>query len=468
MKTENDSIEKVDTGEDIYYGIHTKRYLENFAISDVKISPHLLKAYLQVKKAAAETNYKCGLLFKEKYEAVSDAISELTKDVNDILLRKPNDIYSKIVVDAYQGGSGSYLNLNINEVIANTALKLLNKTPGDYDYINPQEDINMSQSTDDTFPTAVRIATIHLIRELILTYHYLLKELKSKEREYQKILKLARIQLQDAVPISLGQTFGAYVSVFSRNVDQFSQLENKLLQVNLGGTVVGNSIAASREYVKQVIPILQKVTGLDVVHAKNLIDNTQNLDVFVEVSSALKSASVNMIKISNDLRLLASGPMGGFGEIRLPEFYSASSFIPGKSNPAVLENIIQVSELIKGHDTVIANLAAAGNLELNSFLPMISHLILSSLELLKKANMNFAENCIRHIEANEERCRKNLLRTSAIAASLTNRFGFDTINELVQYSKNNDIPFLQALLKSKLVTEEELFRIISNELSIDV
>ena len=468
MRTEKDVNGEVRMSEDIYYGLHTKRYIENFAVSDVKVNPHLLKAYLQVKKAAAETNYKCGLLFKEKYEAIDDAIKILMNDVNDILLKKQNDIYNKIVVDAYQGGSGTYLNLNINEVIANTALRTINKPLGDYDSIHPLDDINMSQSTNDTFSTAVKIAIIHLIHELIPSYRHLLSELREKENEFRHILKLGRIQLQDAVPISLGQVFGAYAEAIERNIKELSTLENKLSKINLGGTAIGNSIAASREYVKQVIPILQKVTRLNLTPAENLIDNTQNLDVFVEVSGVLKTSSVNLIKIANDLRLLASGPMGGFGEIKLPEFYSASSFIPGKSNPAVLENVIQIAELIKGHDVTISNLVAGGNLELNSFLPMISHLLLTSLGLLKNSTKSLAENCIKLIEANEEKCRENLLKTSAIAASLVNRFGFETVTEIVQYSNSNNMPFLKALLKSKLVDEKELFRIISNELSIDL
>ena len=468
MRTEKDINGEVLINEDIYYGLHTKRYIENFAVSDVKINPHLIRAYLQVKKAAAETNYKCGLLFKEKYEAIDDAIKILTNDINDVLLKKQNDIFNKIVVDAYQGGSGTYLNLNINEVIANTALKISEKDLGDYDSIHPLDDINMSQSTNDTFSTSVKIAVIHLIHELIPSYRHLHSELLAKENEFMHILKLGRIQLQDAVPISLGQVFGAYAGAIERNITELEGLEKKLCQINLGGTAVGNSIAVSREYVKQVIPILQKVTGLNLVPAANMIDNTQNLDVFVEVSGVLKTSAVNLIKMANDLRLLASGPMGGLGEIKLPEFYSASSFIPGKSNPAVLENIIQIAELIKGHDVTISNLAAAGNMELNSFLPMISHLLLTSLGLLKNSTKSLAENCIKLIEANEEKCRENLLRTSAIAASLVNRFGFETVTEIVQFANSRNIPFLKALLKSKLVDENELFQIISSELSIDL
>lgn len=200
--------------------------------------------------------------------------------------------------------------------------------------------------------------------------------------------------------------------------------------------------------------------------SKNLIDNTQNLDVFVKVSGVLKTAAVILIKMSNDLRLMASGPMGGFGEIKLPEQYSVSSFIPGKSNPAVLENTIQIAELIKGHDVVISNLVAAGNLELNSFLPMISHILLKSIELLRNTNYRLSENCILLIEANEEKCRETLLKTSAIAPSLVNTYGLETISEIVQFANKNNIPFLKALLKSKLVTEDELFQILSNELSI--
>ncbi|MBU1100484.1 MAG: aspartate ammonia-lyase [Bacteroidetes bacterium] len=466
--TEKEMKENGLSNNEVLYGLYTERYVKNFGTSDVRVNPHLIKAYFQVKLAAAETNYKSGKLFQEKYEAIEEAIDELIDEVNQTLLQKSYSIYDKIVVDAYQGGTGTYLNMNINEVIARTALKNLGKNNDDYSTIHPIEDVNMSQSTNDTYPTAVKIATIHLLKELSNSFMWLVKSLRQKEKDFASVLKLGRTQLQDAVPISLGQSFQAYADAIQRIIDQIKNCEEQLTEVNLGGTAIGNSIAAPKEYTKHVITELRKKTGLDLKPAKNLIDNTQNLDVFVGVSGVLKTASVILIKMANDLRLMASGPMGGFGEIKLPEQYSVSSFIPGKSNPAVLENTIQIAELIKGHDVVVSNLVAAGNLELNSFLPMISHILLKSIELLRNTNYRLSENCIKLIEANRDKCRETLLKTSAIAPSLVNTYGLQTISEIVQYANENQIPFLKALLKSNLVTEDELFQILSKELSINL
>lgn len=467
-RIEKDSLGELPIPKHALFGINSARTMVNFPISFEKINPYLIKAYLQVKLAAAETNYKCGLLFKEKYDVITDAIESLLIETETAISGESFSIYDKVVVDPYQGGAGTALNMNINEIIANTALVYLGKNLGDYTFIHPLDDINMSQSTNDTFPTAFKIASIYLLRQLKESFALLQNTLHEKEEEFKSILKLGRTEFQDAVPISLGQEFGAYAQAINRDLLRLCNAEERLSIVNLGGTIVGNSVTAVRDYVLNVNLILKKITGVPVVRGENLIDLTQNFDVFVEVHGLIKSGATSIIKICNDLRFLSSGPKGGIGEIIIEPLQAGSSTMPGKVNPVMLEYAIEIAELVKGNDAVISNLVAAGNLELNAFLPMISHLFLKSLEMLKKANVALAERCIAVIKADEEKCRKNLIESSAIAASLITRFGYDAIQEVVRYSDKQKVPFVKALLKSKLVDEKELYNIMSTELGLEL
>ncbi len=468
MRIEKDSQGEVELPDDILYGTNTYQSLNNFPPTGERINPYLIKAYLMVKLAAAETNYKCGLLFKEKFEAIEEAIRNLLKETENAITNSSYEIYRKIPVDPFQGGAGTSLNMNLNEVIANEALLLLGKKPGEYDSINPLDDVNMSQSTNDTYPTSLKIASIYLLRQLLESLESLENALKAKEEEFINVLKLGRTQLQDAVPITLGQEFGAYTKAIARDRWRINNSEARLCSVNLGGTAVGNSISATKEYVLNVNSILKKITKLPIEKSEDLIDATQNLDMFVEVHGLIKASAVSVLKICNDLRFLASGPTGGIGEINIPPKQYGSTIMPGKVNPVILENTIQICELVKGHDVIIANLAGSGNLELNPFIPMLGHLFLKSIQLLGNSINNLTKNCIQGITANVERCKLNLINSSAIAASLITTFGYDTIKELVNYSHKNNIPFIKALMKSKLLDERELFNIISGELGIKI
>lgn len=468
MRIEKDTQGEVEMAEDILYGTNTFRSLNNFPPTGERINPYLIKAYLQVKLAAAETNYKCGLLFKEKFEAVEEAIRNLLKETENAISNSSYEIYRKIPVDPFQGGAGTSLNMNLNEVITNEALLLLGKKPGEYDSINPLDDVNMSQSTNDTFPTSLKVASIYLLRQLSDSFESLQNALHAKEEEFKNVIKLGRTQLQDAVPITLGQEFGAYAQAIARERQWIYISEERLHSVNLGGTAVGNSISATKEYVLNVNSILKKITKLPIEKSDNLIDATQNLDMFVEAHGIIKAGAVSVLKICNDLRFLSSGPAGGIGEINIPPKQSGSTIMPGKVNPVILENTIQICELVKGHDVVISNLAGSGNLELNPFIPMLGHLFLKSILLLRDSINNLTKNCIQGITANIERCKLNLINSSAIAASLITTFGYDTIQELVNYAHKNKIPFIKALMKSKLLDERELFNIISGELGIKI
>lgn len=468
MRLERDNIGPLNLPDDAVYGIHSYRASINFPSSGEEICPYFIKAYLKIKQAAAETNYSVGLLENEKYELISAAIEALIKETDLAIDENDQSIFKKIIVDPYQGGAGTSLNMNINEIIANTALKISGRSYGDYIYIHPIDDVNLSQSTNDTYVTALKVASIILLRELTTAFAELQNALQTKEKEFSGIIKLGRTQLQDAVPVTLGQEFGAYAQAIARDRWRLYNGEERLRSVNLGGTAVGNSINANRDYVLKVNTELKKITGLPIAKAEDLIDATQNLDVFVEVHGLVKAGAVSLIKICNDLRFLSSGPEGGIGEISLPAMQAGSSIMPGKVNPVILENTIQVAELVKGNDVVISNIAGAGNLELNAFTPLLSHLFLKSLSMLKDSIKNLAGKCIIGIEANKERCKENLLRSSAIAATLINEFGYEVISEIVKEASKRKISFSVMLKEKNLLDEKELIQLLNREIGIKI
>jgi aspartate ammonia-lyase len=468
MRTEKDNIGSIQLSDEAVYGIHTWRAVNNFPVSGEKINPYFIKAYLQVKLAAVETNFKVGLLDETKYKMIAEAIENLINETEKAIEENDESIYSKIIVDPYQGGAGTSLNMNINEVIANTALKLSGKSFGDYSFIHPIDDVNLSQSTNDTYVTALKIASIVLLRELTSAVSELQRELQKKENEFSNVIKLARTQMQDAVPITLGQEFGAYAQAIARDRWRLYNGEERLRSVNLGGTAVGNSINANRDFVLNVNAEIKRVTSLPIAKAEDLIDATQNLDVFVEVHGLVKAGAVSIIKICNDLRFLSSGPQGGIGEIILPEMQAGSSIMPGKVNPVILENAIQVAELVKGHDVIISNVAGAGNLELNAFTPLLTHLFLKSLVMSRDMLKNLSQKCISGIKANKERCKENLFRSSAIAATLINQFGYEKISEIVKESHQLNKSFSEMLKEKNIIQENELLELLQREIGIKI
>jgi len=466
MREERDSIGELMVPDEAAYGIHTLRALDNFPVTGERINLYMVKAYLLVKSAAAETNHYLNLLNEEKFQPISHAIDLLLNETDKAIKKESFTIYEKIIVDPFQGGAGTSLNMNINEVIANTALKISGRQYGDYSYIHPIDDVNLFQSTNDTYPTALKVASIYLIRELAESFSALQNALQKKENEFSGIIKLGRTQLQDAVAITLGQEFGAYAQAIARDRWRLYNGEERLRSVNLGGTAVGNNVSAPKEYVLKVNSELKKMTGLPIAKAEDLIDATQNLDVFVEVHGLVKAGACSLIKICNDLRFLSSGPHGCIGEITLPAMQAGSSIMPGKINPVILENAIQVCELIKGYDVIISNLVASGNLELNSFTPLIAHLFLKSLKMLRDVITNLTEKCIMGIEANVGRCRSNLINSSAVAASLINIFGYETIAKIVKEAEEKNILFVELLKQKKILGEKELYGLLAREMGV--
>jgi len=450
-RLEQDLLGEKPVPKEAYYGIHTVRAMENFPLTGLPIHKELIKAMVTVKKAAALANMEVGLLDRRIGEAIVKAC--------DIILS--GKYMNQFMVDALQGGAGTSANMNANEVIANIAIEIMGGQKGDYNLVHPLNHVNLSQSTNDVFPTAVRIAAINLLIPLSETFADLQEALQKKEDEFSGVIKMGRTQMQDAVPVMLGQEFGAYAQAISRDRWRLYKVEERLRQVNMGGTAVGTGLNAEREYIYLVIEKLRELTGLGLARAEYMMDPTQNADVFVEVSGLLKSAAVNLIKISNDLRFLSSGPRAGIGEISLPEVQAGSSIMPGKVNPVIPEAVIQASYKVISNDFAITLAAQSGNLELNPFLPLIAHALLESLELMNKSVRIFIDKCIKGISANQERCRELLERSFGLITALVPYIGYKTATDIAKKVKEEHKNVREVILEMGLLNEEELNRILN-------
>lgn len=453
-RTETDLLGSREIPADSMWGIHTARAMENFQLSGKTVHPELVKAFGAVKLACFKTNWQLSYFSdSHKAEAIEQACDEMAAG----LLTK------YIVVDALQGGAGTSTNMNVNEVIANRALELAGKENGDYSFISPLDDVNLHQSTNDTYPTALKVAAIRMIRQLEQSVLALQESFQAKEKELAHVVKIGRTQLQDAVLTTLGREMGAYAEAFNRDRWRFSKCEERLRVVNLGGTAIGSGLGAPRQYIFRVVDHLREITGIGLARAENLIDNTQNADVFVEVSGMLKACAVSVLKISNDLRLMASGPDAGFAEIILPEKQAGSSIMPGKVNPVIPEAAAQAAIIVMGNDVLIAQAAAGGNLELNQFMPLIAQSLLESIDLLCSATKMLRVHCIQDLKANEDQCRKNVLNSTALITAIIPTIGYVKASEIVKKAKDGQITIREAILNSGLINEQYLNDLISPE-----
>jgi aspartate ammonia-lyase len=403
--------------EGALYGIHTVRAQENFPLG-LPTQPELFVALAKVKKAAAMANTKVGHLDPTMGEAILQACNEIIAGQH----------LEQCPLSPIQGGAGTSFNMNINEVIANRASEILGEPRGT---VHPLDHINLMQSTNDVFPTAVRIAVVDLLRTLENTVKELQEAFQVKEQEFSDIYKVGRTQLMDAVPLTLGNEFGAYAEALSRDRWRIYTVEERLRITNLGGTAIGTGLNADRRYIFAVTDFLRQVTGLNFARAENTIDLTQNADTFAEVSGCLKSLAVSLTKISNDLRLLASGPEAGLGEITLPPVQVGSSAMPGKINPVMPELINQVALRVMGNDLVVTMAASAGQLELNAMLPVLAHALIESLTMLNQALTVYRPHIL-GITANRERCEASLNRSWASAAHLIPVLGYDTVSGIIK------------------------------------
>ena len=450
MRMETDSIGSMEVPEDAYYGIQSLRASRNFKITNKMINKELIISLAEVKKAAAITNKNAELLDCTIANAIINACDEIIA----------GKFHEEFIVDPIQGGAGTSANMNANEIIANRGIELLGGKKGDYTIIHPNDHVNMAQSTNDVYPTAGKPAVLKLLPKTISELQRLYNALELKALEFNNVIKMGRTQLQDAVPIRLGQSFHAFASMIKRDINRLKDAEKEMLAVNIGGTAIGTSINVSSDYLYNITDNLKKISGHNIVQAKDLIDATQNLDGFVSVSGVLKACAVNMSKMANDLRLLSSGPRTGIGEINLPAMQNGSSIMPGKVNPVILEVVSQVAFNIIGNDMTITMAAEAGQLELNAFEPVIFYNLFESIDTLKNAAATLIDNCILGITANEDRCMELLNNSVGIATALCPYVGYKKAAEISKEALKTGEAVKELVLREELLTEEELEKIL--------
>ncbi len=454
-RIETDLLGEKQIPVDALWGIHTARAVENFPLSGRNVHPELIKAFGEVKLACVQTNVQLG--YWKDNESKTKAIEKACFEMRQGLLN------GHILVDALQGGAGTSTNMNVNEVIANRALQILGEKAGSYEIISPLDDINLHQSTNDTYPTALKIAAIRLLRQLEQSVLNLQEAFQQKEKEFAHIVKIGRTQLQDAVLTTLGREMSAYAEAFNRDRWRIYKCEERLRVVNLGGTAIGTGLGAPKQFIFRVVDRLRENTNIGLARAENLIDGTQNTDVFVEVSGILKALASNLLKISNDLRLLSSGPDAGFGEISLPARQAGSSIMPGKVNPVIPEAVAQIAIRVMGNDQIITHACSAGNLELNQFMPLIADALLENLTLLNNASFIFSVYCVSGISANEKVCKKNVENSTATITALIPKIGYEKACEIVKTSQIEFISIKAAALKSNLISEKEFEELTTSE-----
>ncbi|MBI4832744.1 MAG: aspartate ammonia-lyase [Candidatus Lindowbacteria bacterium] len=453
-RSEFDLLGEVRLPADSLHGVHTVRAIENFPLANRHVHPELVRAYGTVKLACAVTNRA---LRAWQDDAKAEAIESACKEMADGLL---NDF---IEVDCLQGGAGTSTNMNVNEVLANRALQILGKPLGNHEHISPLDDINLHQSTNDTYPTALRLAAIRLLRELEEQVVALQEAFQTKESQFAHVVKIGRTEMQDAVLTTLGREMSAYAEAFSRDRWRIYKCEERLRVVNLGGTAIGTGIAAPRQFIFRVVDVLRELTGIGFARAENMIDATQNSDVFVEVSGILKACASSLLKLCSDLRLMASGPDAGLGEIRLPPRQAGSSIMPGKVNPVIPEAVSQVAMLVMGYDQTIAVAAALGSLELNPFLPLIANCLLEGCTLLAHGCDILRRLCVEGIEADEDRCRKHVESSTATATALLPLIGYEAACRLVGLARKTGSSIKDLAVAERMTTPEQFDELVSPE-----
>jgi len=442
MRREEDYLGEVKLPSKAYYGVHSFRALNNFPTTRERFDEKFIWAYFMVKKAAASLNMELGYLGEHEGNAIMKVCDEW------------EELMKHVVVDPLCGGAGTSINMNINEVIANRATELLGGKLGEY-RIHPIDHVNLHQSTNDTFPTAAKMAVIVRNEELVEEIIKLQEVIQEKEKEFYAVRKPGRTQLMDGPPIMLGQEFGAFADALARDRWRLNKVEERIRSVNMGGTAIGTGIGAPKNFVLRIVDRIREISRVKIAKAENLIDATQNWDVFSEIHGLLKSLAVNLYKISNDIRLLASGPNTAIGELIPPEIQAGSSIMPGKINPVIPEYAIQLCLSVFGHDVIVTQACASGNLELNQFAPLIVHYTLKSIMFLKNACVALREY-VKKIKANEERCAENLKRSVSNLTPLINLFGYEKVSRAIKKASWDIEKALKILAEEKNESFEEL------------
>ncbi len=454
-RKEHDLLGERNVPDERYYGIQTLRALENFNISGQSINtfPNIVSALGMVKMAAAKANYDLGLLSKP----VADAIIEAS---NEIINGK---LHTNFVVDMIQGGAGTSTNMNANEVIANRALELLERDKGDYQYCHPNNHVNLSQSTNDAYPTAVKIALVKANESLIYVLQELINSFHQKAEEFKNVIKMGRTQLQDAVPMTLGQEFEAYAVTLEEEIQRLEQNAKLFMEVNMGATAIGTGINAPKGYSQKCVQYLREITEMDIVLAGNLVEATQDTGAFVIYSSAIKRLAIKLSKISNDLRLLSSGPRTGLNEINLPPMQPGSSIMPGKVNPVIPEVVNQIAFKVIGNDLTVTLGAEAGQLELNVMEPIIVQSIFESISMLANGMSTLKYRCIDGITANEEHCSNLVKNSIGLITALNPVLGYETSTQLAKEALTSNRGVYELILEKGLLSEEELDKLLAPE-----
>ena len=437
MRLESDSIGTMEVPEDAYYGVQALRAKENFPITGTRLHPVFIKNLAKIKRAAAITNRKAGRLKPEIGNAIESACNEVVCGMFD----------KEFIVDGIQGGAGTSANMNMNEVIANRAIEMLCGKKGDYTIVHPNDHVNMAQSTNDVIPTAGKLTVLDLLKPLDKSLSLLTDALYDKAAAFDHIVKIGRTQLEDAVPMRLGQTFHSYATMISRDRDRLTKVRTEMYPVNMGATAIGTAINTSPFYLDNIVPTLGKITGYPLTQADDLFDATENLDGFVRVSSCLKACAVNLSKMCNDLRILASGPKAGFGEITLPAMQNGSSIMPGKVNPTQCESVTMVAVQVMGNDAAIGFAASQGNFELNVFMPVIIYNFLQSVTLLTDSLHSFRIHCVEGIQANREKMKENLNRSLMLVTAIAPYIGYENAAKTAKKAYKENISLKEACVK---------------------
>jgi aspartate ammonia-lyase len=455
-RREHDLLGERDVPAAAYYGVHTLRAVENFPISGVTISiyPELIHALASIKRAAAESNHALGLLDKPRLEAIVAACEEV----------RGGALADQFVVDVIQGGAGTSTNMNANEVIANRALELMGHQKGEYQFLHPNEHVNMSQSTNDVYPTALKLATHIGIRSLIDAMALLRSAFEEKAEEFKDVLKMGRTQLQDAVPMTLGQEFSTYAEMLGEDEERLEEAVKLVHEINMGATAIGTGINAHPDYAALVCRRLSEITGIALLTSPNLIEATQDCGAFVQLSGVLKRVAVKLSKVCNDLRLLSSGPRAGLNEINLPPMQAGSSIMPGKVNPVIPEVVNQIAYEVIGNDITVTFAAEAGQLQLNAFEPIIAHSLFKSVSHLRQGCLTLESKCIRGITANREHLRATVERSIGIVTALNPYIGYANATSVAQEAHASGRGVYEVVLERGLLSKEVLDSVLQPEI----
>ncbi|SFI73307.1 aspartate ammonia-lyase [Kaistella treverensis] len=455
FRIESDLLGPLNVPVSAYYGVQTQRAIENFKISGQKLSsyPHMINALAAVKKAAAKTNYELGLLDENLYLAIAETCDEIIS----------GNLHEEFPIDMIQGGAGTSVNMNANEVIANRVIEKLGHQKGEYSYCSPNDHINLSQSTNDAYPTALKMALLAMNAELVKKLVKIVAAFREKGKEFSSVIKMGRTQLQDAVPMSLGQEFEAFAATLEEDISKLNNNANLFVEINMGATAIGTGLNAPVGYANLCAKNLAQITGRAIVSAPNLVEATPDTGSYVIYSSALKRLAVKLSKICNDLRLLSSGPRAGFFEINLPPMQPGSSIMPGKVNPVIPEVVNQVCYKVIGNDLTVTFAAEAGQLQLNVMEPVLSHSIMESINFLGNALDTLREKCITGITANKDVCLNMVRNSIGIVTALNPYIGYKNSTEIAKEALETGRSVYDLVLERGILSEERINEILDPE-----